>query len=120
MSEPLAHVAGEDAADELGAEGREQPHHAERFQPHLAEVVVAGIAFVELGEALDLVADLAVGGEVAGAVAVFDAKRRAALRLAVKYSDSCRSYINRAASSAICLRIRTSAISCSRRGYEAR
>lgn len=58
----------------MRAEGGEEAHEAEGFEAHGAEVVGAGVAFIEVGEGLDLVADFGVGGEVAGAGAVFEAE----------------------------------------------
>jgi hypothetical protein len=59
-----ADVPGHDAADEAGAVWREQPHQAQRLDPHLAEVAGALAAFVEAGEGLDFVADFRVRGQI--------------------------------------------------------
>jgi len=63
----LADVARVRAADQLRAEGAEQPHHVEGGDAHLSEVFLAFFSLVEVGQGLDLVADFAVGGEVFGA-----------------------------------------------------
>ena len=44
----------------------QDPHHAEGLQTHVAEVVRPLLAFLELGPDLDLVANFAVAGQVAG------------------------------------------------------
>ena len=60
----LADVAGEHAADQPRAKRREPPHHGQRGEPHVAQVVGAAVAFVEPGERLNLVADFDVAGQV--------------------------------------------------------
>ena len=67
-------MPGQDAADERGRNGGQEAHHAQGFQAHVLQFFVAFIAFVEIGQGLDLVADFAVGGKVARAVAVIDAE----------------------------------------------
>ncbi len=62
----FADVAGHDAADQPRPEGAQQPHQAQCFEAHVAEVLGASVAFVDAGEELDLVADFGVGGEVFG------------------------------------------------------
>ena len=57
-------------------------------------------ALVHPGQGLDLVADLAVAGQIAGLTSP-EQIRRAAFIFARKYSDSSRAYISRAASQAI-------------------
>ena len=79
--------------------------------PHVAEVLQPLRPLVHAGHGLDLVADLAVAW--AGRRAGSDTRRPsclAALRLAVKYSDSVRWYIIWAARKAICRRMRSSAM----------
>jgi hypothetical protein len=60
---------------------------------------------VERSVSAVLVVDLGVGGQVAGAVAIFNAQLPGGFALG---GEICRPYIRRAASSAICLRIRSS------------
>src|SRR5262249_52993835 len=55
--------------------------HPERLDAHVAEVDLAFGSFEESGEHLDLVTDLLVAGEVAWAVAVFQAKLARGLAL---------------------------------------
>jgi len=47
-------------------ERAQEPHHAKGVYAHVAQVGVALLAFVEVGQRLDLVADLAIGGKVFG------------------------------------------------------
>ena len=61
-----ADVAGERAADQAGAERLEDPHHAEGLEAHVAEVFRPPLALLELCPDLDLVADFAVAGQIAG------------------------------------------------------
>src|SRR5262249_12549632 len=64
-----ADVTRQHAADEPRAEARELAHEAEGVEPHGAEVGVTGGAFVHAGHGFDLIANLGVGGAVAGAMA---------------------------------------------------
>ena len=77
----VADVAGPDAADESGSEPGELPHHPERLDAHVAEPGPAFRPLVHAGEGLDLVADLAVGGQVGGPVPVLDAELARGLAL---------------------------------------
>ena len=61
-----ANVAREGAADQAGPECPQQPHHAEGLQTHVAEVFRPPLALLELRPDLDLLADLAIAGQVAG------------------------------------------------------
>ncbi len=65
-------VAGPDAADQAGSEPREFAHQAKGLEAHVVEVLEPFGAFMDPGHRLDLVADLGVGGEVAGSESVFD------------------------------------------------
>jgi hypothetical protein len=47
-----------------GAEGSQNPHHAEGFKAHVAEVFSPPLALVEACPGLDLVADFAITGEI--------------------------------------------------------
>ena len=70
----LADVPGPDAADQPRAEPREQAHQAQGIEPHVAEVFEPLGPLVDAGHRLDLVADLVVAGQVAGAVPILDAE----------------------------------------------
>jgi len=71
-------------------------HQVQSGEAHFLEVLGALVAFLHAGNALDLVADFGL--------TPLRQTRRAALRFAVKYSVSMRSYIIRAASIAIAWR----------------
>ena len=60
-----ADVAGQGAADQPRAEGPQDAHHAEGFEPHVAEIFGPPLAFMEVGPDLDLIADFAVAGQIA-------------------------------------------------------
>src|SRR5262245_15888240 len=62
----VADVAGHDAADEPRPERAQQTHESQGGEAHLAQILGACLALVQAGEVLDQVADLGVGGEVAG------------------------------------------------------
>ena len=60
-----------------GRKAFRDPHHAEGLQAHVAEVFRPPLAFLELRPDLDLVADFAVAGQIAGLeVAARDAAGR--------------------------------------------
>ena len=70
-------VTGQGAADQAGAEGSQDPHHAEGLKAHVAEVFRPLLALVEACPDLDLVADLAIAGQIARfEIAVGDAPGR--------------------------------------------
>src|SRR5256885_16162493 len=59
-----SHVARHHAADQPGTMTGQEPHDAERFQPHLAEVAGALAAFVQASEGLNLVPNFGVTGQI--------------------------------------------------------
>ena len=77
----LADVPGPDAADQPGPEPRQQPHEPQGIEPHVAQVLEALGPLVHPGHRLDLVADLPVAGQVAGPMAILDAKLAGGLAL---------------------------------------
>ena len=70
----VADVPGPDAADQPGPEPRQLAHQPQGLDPHVAQVLEALRPFVHPGHGLDLVADLAVAGQVGGTIAVLDPK----------------------------------------------
>ncbi len=72
MSEPSRTWPVQTLPISRGSEPGELAHQAEGLDAHVAEVLEALVALVHPGHRLDLVADLGVGGEVAGPVTVFD------------------------------------------------
>src|SRR4051812_40576462 len=59
-----SHMAGHHAADEARPMPREQPHDAERFQSHLAEMAGALAAFMQARKRLNLVAYFGIAGQI--------------------------------------------------------
>ena len=49
-----------------GSELAEDPHHPQGLQTHLAEILRPLLTLVHAGEGLDLLADLAIAGQVVG------------------------------------------------------
>ena len=69
---PSPDMAGPNTADQARPEPREDSHEAERLDPHVADSVEPARPFVHPRHALNLVADLGVGGKVAGTMLVVD------------------------------------------------
>ena len=60
------HVARQRAADEPRTKRLKQPHHPQRLDPHIAQIVGAAIPLVQSGKVLNLVADFRVAGKIFG------------------------------------------------------
>ncbi len=58
------HMAGERRADESRAKEPQDAHHAQRLDSHLAQGVESSRAFMQPGERLNLIANLAIAGQV--------------------------------------------------------
>jgi len=59
-------VSGHRAADQPRPKGAEDPHHPQRFDAHLAKVFAPPQALVHARQRLNLVADFAIAGQIAG------------------------------------------------------
>ncbi len=71
---PFADVPRADAADQPGPEPREPSHQAQGLDAHVVQVRQPLRSFVHAGQGLNLVADLAVGGQIVGTITVFHAE----------------------------------------------
>ena len=74
MSEPLRTCPVRTLPISRGRNAASSAHQPQGLEPHVAQVVAARFALVDAGEGLDLVADLGVGGQVVGAVAILHAE----------------------------------------------
>ncbi len=48
----------------------EQAHQAERFQPHVQQIFLSTIPFIQLRQRGDLLTDLRIGWQITGVIAV--------------------------------------------------
>ena len=108
---PLADMPGQNTADQPRMKRIQQPHQPQRFQPHIQQILLPLVSFVQIRQRPQLLADLRIARQIAGMIPVLHPQLPGGFRFAVKYSDSSREYIKRAASNAILLRIRTSDMS---------